>query len=776
MTIKEYTMLILKKFHDDQHIQPPIDSEIISIDGSALVVFVNSSLTCFSFYFTVLHPWIRWELGATLLWNQVVVRLHSTPTSIAPEMVTLKPVSLSEASNQLRAWRDWEHRPRLGCYKIPNGAIIPVGSYVAQPNASGQQLFRLIEKNPEKGDRRAYTVFESEGHLAEISRLCHSVDDEELVLPWQDKLLLSALQLPILESTTRVATKLLKSIQKHPRSLCILHGPSGTGLTHSASFLASLAAIDHGRALVYLNCKHLQQLTKTLSEILSEIDDAFKRATTVEPSLIVLDNLDQIAPNLIGGDEGDPGSRTMGVNPAALSQAKVIADRIAQCYAASAGGTVSIVATCRGETALHRSLVAVGVLLGMSMPSPDDRFCLFSHFLGNGLPCDIGSVHPSKSAFQRRTEGFRPRDLEKLAARSRRAILRLDDDRCTNATVTVSSVQAAISESLQSFVPLSHIGLDRRSLASGLSWNEIGGLFTAKNALESTILKPIKYRAIYEQAKIRLPRGVLLFGPTGCGKSCIVPALAKACNFPLISCKGPEVLDKYIGASEAKIRELFQRAAAVAPSILFLDEMEALAPRRGSDHTGVTDRVVNQLLTFLDGVEDTPGATVYVIGASSRPDKIDPALLRPGRLEQHLFIGPPEIDLEWLDLINKISLNWRLSIACREYITSETGRSEILEKLKVPWNICPADLKAAMDTAQLNAVHRILKDRNPEDVEYVEIESDDIMSAFSSLRPCLSPADAQSLEGVYDRFRPRRNSKGSATIANQAESLRTTLR
>jgi peroxin-1 len=94
----------------------------------------------------------------------------------------------------------------------------------------------------------------------------------------------------------------------------------------------------------------------------------------------------------------------------------------------------------------------------------------------------------------------------------------------------------------------------------------------------------------------------------------------------LIACKGPEVLDKYIGASEAKVRELFSRASAVAPSILFLDELDALAPRRGSDNTGVTDRVVNQLLTFLDGVEDASTGTVYVIGATFRPDKVDPAL------------------------------------------------------------------------------------------------------------------------------------------------------
>ena len=124
----------------------------------------------------------------------------------------------------------------------------------------------------------------------------------------------------------------------------------------------------------------------------------------------------------------------------------------------------------------------------------------------------------------------------------------------------------------------------------------------------------------------------------------------------MIVCRGPKILDKYMGASEAKVRALFEHTNLSAPSILFLDEIDSLAPHRGSDLTGVTDRVVNQLLTFLDGVEDTTaGKTVFVIISSSRPDKIDTALLQPGRLEKHVYIGHPSSRRELQDVWVKVA-------------------------------------------------------------------------------------------------------------------------
>ena len=139
---------------------------------------------------------------------------------------------------------------------------------------------------------------------------------------------------------------------------------------------------------------------------------------------------------------------------------------------------------------------------------------------------------------------------------------------------------------------------------------------------------------------MKMQFGILLFGPPGTGKTLLASAVAKEFDMNFISVKGPELLSKYIGSSEEAVREVFERAQAARPCVLFFDEFESLAPRRGHDATGVTDRVVNQFLTQLDGTEGlTKG--VYVLAASSRPDMIDPALLRPGRVDRKLYCKVP---------------------------------------------------------------------------------------------------------------------------------------
>ena len=205
------------------------------------------------------------------------------------------------------------------------------------------------------------------------------------------------------------------------------------------------------------------------------------------------------------------------------------------------------------------------------------------------------------------------------------------------------------------FVPASMRDIPTQS--SAISWSDIGGLESVKSTLKETLEMPNKYGKIFDKAPIKLRSGILLYGPPGCGKTLLASAVAKECGLSFISVKGPELLSKYIGSSEASVREVFGKAASASPCIIFFDEFEAIAPRRGGDSTGVTDRVVNQLLCHLDGVEGRNG--VYVLAATSRPDLIDPALLRPGRFDKHLYCGFPNKH-ERLDILtcitNKINL------------------------------------------------------------------------------------------------------------------------
>ncbi|HIP25855.1 MAG TPA: AAA family ATPase, partial [Archaeoglobus profundus] len=172
-------------------------------------------------------------------------------------------------------------------------------------------------------------------------------------------------------------------------------------------------------------------------------------------------------------------------------------------------------------------------------------------------------------------------------------------------------------------------------------WDDIGGLEHAKQELREAIEWPLKYPELFKALNIKPPKGILLYGPPGTGKTLLAKAVANEANANFISVKGPELLSKWVGESEKHVREMFRKARQVAPCIIFFDEIDALAPRRGTGaDTNVTERVVSQLLTELDGLEELKD--VVVIAATNRPDMIDPALLRPGRIERHIYIPPPD--------------------------------------------------------------------------------------------------------------------------------------
>jgi transitional endoplasmic reticulum ATPase len=176
-----------------------------------------------------------------------------------------------------------------------------------------------------------------------------------------------------------------------------------------------------------------------------------------------------------------------------------------------------------------------------------------------------------------------------------------------------------------------------------ITLDEVGGMTEVKEMLTESVLWPLSYPDTFARLGVQPPRGVLLYGPPGCGKTFLVKAIAGTGKANVLSVKGAELLSKWVGESERAVRELFRRAREAAPTLVFLDEVDALAPVRGqASDGGTTDRVVAALLTELDGVESL--RNVVVIGATNRPDLIDPALLRPGRLERLVYVPPPDTD------------------------------------------------------------------------------------------------------------------------------------
>jgi len=226
---------------------------------------------------------------------------------------------------------------------------------------------------------------------------------------------------------------------------------------------------------------------------------------------------------------------------------------------------------------------------------------------------------------------------------------------------------------------------------STTEWADIGGLKHAKRVIRETLEWPTKYAPLFKQSPLRLRSGLLLYGYPGCGKTLLASAVARECGLNFISVKGPELLNKYIGASEKSVRDIFDRASAAKPCVLFFDEFDSIAPKRGHDSTGVTDRVVNQLLTQMDGAEGLTG--VYVLAATSRPDLIDAALLRPGRLDKSILCDMPDEE-DRRDILKAVSRKVTL------------GTSVDFEEIaRLTDGYSGADLQALVYNAHLQVVH-----------------------------------------------------------------------
>ncbi|OXH34334.1 peroxin-1 [Cryptococcus neoformans] len=291
------------------------------------------------------------------------------------------------------------------------------------------------------------------------------------------------------------------------------------------------------------------------------------------------------------------------------------------------------------------------------------------------------------------TEGYSVSDLSDLVqGATQQAIIRCTKSEEIDIRLTFHDFMIAHEE----FTPLSLRGISLQ--ISDVKWSDIGGLKGPRQILRETLEWPTKYAQIFANCPLRLRSGLLLYGYPGCGKTLLASAVAKECGLNFISVKGPEILNKYIGASEKSVRDLFERASGAKPCVLFFDEFDSIAPKRGHDSTGVTDRVVNQLLTEMDGAQGLSG--VYVLAATSRPDLIDPALLRPGRLDKSIICDMPSTS-DRLEIMKAVVKKGKL----------ELGEDVDLEVVaRESEGFSGADLQALVYNAHLEVVHAAFED------------------------------------------------------------------
>ncbi|KAG0280694.1 hypothetical protein BGZ95_009161 [Linnemannia exigua] len=298
-----------------------------------------------------------------------------------------------------------------------------------------------------------------------------------------------------------------------------------------------------------------------------------------------------------------------------------------------------------------------------------------------------------------------------------------------------------------------------------VSWDKIGALTYVRDELRMAVVEPIKYPTLFASVGIQTPAGVLLWGPPGCGKTLLAKAVASESRTNFISVKGPELLNKYVGESERGIRQVFARARASAPCVIFFDELDALCAKRDDSQSEASARVVNTLLTELDGMENR--AAVYVIAATNRPDMIDPAMLRPGRLDKLLYVQLPTME-ERLDILQTLSKKTPLADDVKLELVASDERCE---------NFSGADLASLVREAGMSALRTTLKVLNDMGKAGEKLDdnrgqafigeggpSDDLLStpilvtlndfdtAFTKVSPSVSVQDKKKYDTLHVKF------------------------
>ncbi|KFO91541.1 Peroxisome biogenesis factor 1, partial [Buceros rhinoceros silvestris] len=468
----------------------------------------------------------------------------------------------------------------------------------------------------------------------------------------------------------------------------LLTGGKGSGKTTLAKAICKEAFDRLDAHVEVIDCKALRG--KRLANVRKNVEEAFLEAAWRQPSILLMDDLDHIV-GVPPTPEHENSPETIQSNRLAY----VLKDLIKEVI--SMGSLIALIATSQSEHSLHPSLVsAQGTHIFQCFKcirSPDQkqRCEMLYSIIKKKLNADIKKLSDlDLQRIAKQTEGFVARDITMLVDRAIHACLS-NQNALQNGELNVTTVD--FQKALKDFTPLAlrNVSLHK---PTDIGWDRIGGLKDVKQILMDTIMLPAKYPELFANLPIRQTSGVLLYGAPGTGKTLLAAVVARESGMNFISIKGPELLSKYIGASEQAVRDIFNRAQAAKPCIIFFDEFDSIAPRRGHDNTGVTDRVVNQLLTQLDGVEGLQG--VYVLAATSRPDLIDPALLRPGRLDKCLYCPPPDQNSRY-EILKALSHS--LSLA------NDVDFQDLAAKTE---RFTGADLKALLYNAQLEAIHTSL--------------------------------------------------------------------
>ena len=487
----------------------------------------------------------------------------------------------------------------------------------------------------------------------------------------------------------------------------LLYGPPGTGKT----LLAKAVAGETNAHFISLSGPEI--MGKFYGESEEKLREIFTQAEENSPSIIFIDEIDSIAPKRdeVSGD----------VEKRIVSQLLTLMDGMK-----SRGKVVVIAATNRPDS-IDPALRRPGRFdreIEIGIPDDKERFEILSiHTRGMPIDKNVDLEQISKI-----THGFVGADLEVLskeaAMRSLRRILPeidLDEEKVSSEIlqkiqITSEDFRDALKEVRPSALREVQVQIPN------VSWDDVGGLDQLKEELREAVEWPIKYKEAFDYVNVETPKGILLHGPPGTGKTLIAKALAKMTESNFISIKGPELLSKWVGESEKGVREIFRKARQAAPCIIFLDEVDALVPRRSSGGSGshVTENVVSQILTEIDGLEELHN--VLIIGATNRLDIVDEALLRPGRFDR--IIEVPNPDAKGRQHIFEIHTK-------KKPLASDVN---IIKLVELTNSFSGAEIAAVANRAAIAALKRYVSGEL-QNVKEIKITQQDLIDAVDKVKP-----------------------------------------
>jgi len=423
--------------------------------------------------------------------------------------------------------------------------------------------------------------------------------------------------------------ELFKRLGIEPPKGILLYGPPGCGKT----LLAKAVANETEAYFIAINGPEI--MSKFYGESEARLREVFKEAQENAPAIIFIDEIDAVAPKReeVTGEV----------------EKRVVAQLLALMDGLEARGDVIVIGATNRPEAVDPALRRPGRFdreIEIGVPDKRGRYeILLVHTRNMPLSKDV-DLHKIAEI----TNGFVGADIAALCREAamkalRRYLPQIDLAEEKIPTEVLEKIEVTFDDFMKAYREITPTAMREIEIeVPSVKWSDIGGLREVKQELREVVEWPLKYPQSFKRLGIEPPKGILLYGPPGCGKTLLAKAVATESEANFISVKGPEIFSKWVGESEKAIREIFRKARQVAPCVIFFDEIDALVPMRGMGigDSMVTERVVSQLLTEMSGIERLEG--VVVIGATNRPDMLDPALLRPGRLDRLIFVPPPSLE------------------------------------------------------------------------------------------------------------------------------------